>query len=314
MTKRIFLIGLSVFLLALPIAALAANVPVKVYENGANNSPIVLPGVKVEVFSGFAFKALLSSGVSGSDGGCVLSNVPLGKEVVVKLSKTDYVTQYDIRSYSETDVENGVILWTGSEANVTGLYKKLGEAFDVKKGQVYLDINNELTGEGIDGVQFSVSSGKVFDLGSGEYLIANAEGSSLKVEFQKPGYAFDIESVTIPLFAGAMTQSYVNVQTGGAVYESAQVTKITSALLSGFVTSVSKPGTPAPISGVSVAFMSLRGIPLAPTVTTDKNGFYKQTIPVNKLVKVTPTKAPFKFKSKTIFFGSKNKQVDLQGK
>ena len=67
-----------------------------------------------------------------------------------------------------------------------------------------------LPAQGIDGIELAVSSGKAFDLGHGEYLIANAEGASLKVSIQKPGYAFDIESATIPLFAGAMTQAYVS--------------------------------------------------------------------------------------------------------
>lgn len=302
MTKRVLLINFSLLLLVLPLTAWAANVPAKVYENGANNSPLAVSGVKVEVFGGFTFKALLSSGVTGSDGGCALNNVPLGKEVVVKLSKAGYVTQYDVRSYSDTDVENGVILWTGSEANVTGLYKNLGEAVDVKKGQVYLDINNELTGEGIGGVQFSVSSGKVFDLGSGEYLIINAEGSSLKVDFQKPGYAFDIESVTIPLFAGAMTQFYVNVQSEGAVYGQAQA--VTTVSICGTITTVSGANPVFPLSGVSVAFTFINNSPAAPTATTDGTGKYCQKVPVRKILRVTPVvKLPisgFKPKSKLL--------------
>ena len=189
--------------------------------------------------------------LSGNDGSIVLGNVPTGKEVVVKLSKAGYVTQYDVRSFSDADVEKGSILWIGSEANVTGLYKNLGESFDSKKGQVYLEINNELTGEGIDGVQIAASSGKAFDLGHGEYLIANAEGASLKVAIQKPGYAFDVESATLPLFADAMTQAYVTVQSGGAVIESGQATRVTSAMISGYILRLSDS---KPISGVTVAF------------------------------------------------------------
>ena len=220
MVKRTFWIGVTVLFLALPFTALAADIPAKVFENGASNTPVAVSGAKIEVFGGFGFKSLLSSGVSGSDGSSVLHNVPLGKEVVVKLTKADYVTQYDVRSCSDADVEKGVVLWIGSEANVNTLYKNLGETFDVKKGQVYLEIDNDLTGEGIEGIQLAASSGKVFDLGQGEYLIANAEGSSVKVAIAKPGYVFDIESASIALFPGAMTQAYINVQTGGAVYES----------------------------------------------------------------------------------------------
>ncbi len=296
MVKKAYFVLVAVLAVALPIAAMAGGIPAKVYENGGNGDPVAVSGVKVEVFGGYAFKALLSSGVTGSDGGCVLNNVPLGKEVIVKLTKAGYVTQDDVRSYSEGDVENGVILWTGSEANVKGLYKNLGEAFDVKKGQVYLEINNELTGEGIEGVQFAVSSGKVFDLGQGEYLIANADGASLKVGIQKPGYTFDIESVTIPLFAGAMTQDYVKVQTGGAVVESGQATiTCASAAITGHITQLSNS---APISGVTVAFITGRATVARPSVVTDKNGFYKQTgFCQPRAYKVQPqNKPPFIFK------------------
>ena len=146
MAKRILLIGLSVICLVLPLIAMGADIPAKVYENGSDNNPIALAGVEVQVFGGFGHKALLASGLSGSDGSIVLGNVPVGKEVVVKLSKAGYVTQYDVRSFSEGDQGKGAILWIGSEANVTGLYKNLGESFDPKKGQVYLEISNELTG------------------------------------------------------------------------------------------------------------------------------------------------------------------------
>ena len=127
MVKRAFLIGMTVLVIALPIAALAANIPVRVFENGGMNNPVAIPGVKIDVFGGFGFKALFSTGVSGSDGGCLLGNFPFGKEVVVKLTKPGFITQYDLRSYSATDAENGVILWIGSEAKVEELYNNLGE-------------------------------------------------------------------------------------------------------------------------------------------------------------------------------------------
>jgi len=311
MARRVLLIGLSVILLVLPLTALAASVPIKVYENGVDGTPIAQPGVKVEVFGGFGFRVLFSSGVSGDDGGFVLGNVPLGREVIVKLTKADYVTQYDVRTYSETDAENGVILWIGSRANVAGLYKNLGESLDVKKGQVYLEINDELSGEGIEGIQLAVSSGKAFDLGRGEYLIANAEGASLKVAIQKPGYSFDIESATISLFPGAMTQSYVKVQTGGSVYESGQATKVTSAMITGFILRLSDS---KPVSGVTVAFV-LAGKPSRPSVLTDKLGFYKQTqFPVNKVYTVIPSKPPWKFKlwKRSVFVGVNGAKADFK--
>ncbi len=153
MAKRVLLTGLLVILIALPLTAMGGDIPAKVYENGSDNSPVAVAGVTVQVFGGFGHKALLASGLSGNDGSVVLGNVPTGKEVVVRLNKAGYVTQYDVRSFSDADVEKGSILWIGSEANVTGLYKNLGESFDSKKGQVYLEISNELTGEGIDGVR-----------------------------------------------------------------------------------------------------------------------------------------------------------------
>ncbi len=136
MGKRTLWIGVTVLFLSLPFTALAANIPAKIFENGASNTPLAVLGVKAEVFGGFGYKSLLSSGASGSDGIAVLSAVPLGKNVMVKLTKDGYVAQYDIRSYSETDVENGVVLWMGSESNVQTLYKNLGQTFDGKKGQV----------------------------------------------------------------------------------------------------------------------------------------------------------------------------------
>jgi hypothetical protein len=312
MVRRTVLIGLTVIFLALPLIALGADIPAKIYENGSDNNPIALAGVKVQVFGGFGNKALLSSGLSGSDGSVILGNIPAGKEVVVKLGKAGYVTQYDVRSFSDGDRDKGVILWIGSEANVTGLYKNLGESFDSKKGQVYLDISNELTGEGIDGIQLAVSSGKAFDLGHGEYLVANAEGASLTVSIQKPGYAFDIESATLPLFTGAMTQAYVTVQSGGAVIESGQVTRVTSAMISGFILRLSDS---KPISGVTVAFTQA-GKPSRPSVLTNALGFYKQTqFPVNKVYKVLPSKPPWKFKpaTKSLFVGVNGGKADFKG-
>src|SRR4030042_917256 len=100
--------------LILPLTALGANIPSKVFENGANNIPLTVPGVKIEVFGGYGFKALLSTAQSGTNGDCTLKNVPLGKEVLVKMTKTGYVPQADVRSYSEADVSQGVILFIGS--------------------------------------------------------------------------------------------------------------------------------------------------------------------------------------------------------
>ncbi len=308
------ILGAIMLFLSLPIAAMAADITAKAYENGANNVPAAVAGVKVELFGGYGLKALLSSGVSGSDGGLVLRNAPVGKEVAVRLTKAGYVAQYDVRSYSDSDVEKGVVLWIGSEVNINSLYKNLGETFDGKKGQVYLEINNELTGEGIEGIQIVPSSGKAFDLGQGEYLIANAEGSSVKIAIQKPGYAFDIESAAVPLFAGAMTQAYVNVQTGGAVYESGQTTRVTVAMISGHILRLSDS---KPISGVTVAFTArIGGGTVRPSVLSDSTGFYKQTqFPVNKSVKVTPTKPPWKFKpvSKNVFVRSTGATADFKG-
>jgi putative CocE/NonD family hydrolase len=212
MRKRALFISFLIILLTLPIASWAADIPAKVFENGADNDPHAVSRVIVRTIGGFTFKTLLSSTVSGNDGGCVLRNVPLGEEVLVRLLKAGYVTQYDIRSYSDDDVSNGIILWVGSVDNINSLYQSVGEAFDTKKRHIYLHISDEATGEEIEGVQLTVPSGKAFDLGSGEYLIANAEGSSLKIEFQKPGYGFDIKSATIPLFAGGITQYYIKVK------------------------------------------------------------------------------------------------------
>lgn len=313
MLKRALLISISVLLLALPFAAWAANLPAKIYENGSDGKPLVQPGVKVETFGGVGFKVFLSSGESDTEGACLLGNVPLGKNVLVKLSREGYVTQYDVRSYSEADTEEGVIFWTGSEANVTGLYGKMGEVFDAKKGQAYLEINDELTGEGIEGIALAASSGKVFDLGQGEYLIANAVGPSVKIGISKPGYTFDIESATIPLFPGAMTQSYLQVQSGGAVYASGKVSAVTSALITGFIRRLSDA---VGISGVTVAFTFPKGGTARPSVVTNGDGFYSQSgFAIGKNVKVTPEKPPFKFKpkSKTVSISKKGAHADFKG-
>ena len=295
MVKRIFLIIFTVLFLALPLAAWAADIPAKVYESGSNNVPIAQSGVKVEVFGGFGYKTLLSSTETGSDGGCLLRDVPLGNDVLARLTKAGYVAQYDVRSYSDAEVEDGVILWIGSEANVKGLYSNLGEAFDVKKGHVYLEITDEMTGEGIEGIQLGASSGKVFDLGQGEYLIANARGVSVKIGIEKPGYAFDIESATIPLFSGAMTQYYIKLQAEGAVYASGQASGVTAASITGFIKRLSDA---QPISGVSVAFTDPKsGATVRPAVVTNRDGSYSQSgFPVKAKVKVTPQKSPWKFK------------------
>jgi hypothetical protein len=302
MMKRALIVGIASLFLVLPFSAWAGSIPAKVYENGANDNPIALSGVKVEVFGGYNFKALLSSALSGSDGGCVLSNVPLGKGVLVKLTKAGYVTQYDIRSYSDLDSENGVIFWTGSEANVKGLYNKLGESFNANKAHVYLDINDETTGEGVEGVQLAASSGTVFDFGNGEYLVANAEGASVKLGIQKPGYAFDIESATIPLFSGSMTQYYIKVQSGGAIYGQPQ--QVTTVSICGTIKTLS--GTDlVGLSGVSVAFTFLNKATAAATTTTDSEGFYCQKVPVRKIVRVAPVVKPpitgFKSRQRFVF-------------
>ena len=298
MIKRAFLISFSVLLLTLPLATWAANIPAKVVENGADNAPIAVSDVKVQVFGGFNFKALFSSAESGNDGGCLLKNIPLGKEVVVKLTKAGYIAQYDIRSYSTADVENGIILWIGSEANIKGLYNSLGEDFDSAKGHVYLDISDEMIGEGIEEVQLAVSSGKVFSVGNGEYLIANAEGPSLKIDLQKSGYAFDIESATIPLFSGAFTQYYIKVQSLGAIFSSAQAVAVTSAPVTGYVKRLSDSG---PISGATVAFTNLIGGGVAnSSVITDSTGkYYQDHFTPNRWIKVTPSKTPWIFRPKS---------------
>jgi hypothetical protein len=314
MLKRAFLISISVLLLTLPFAAWAANVPAKIYENGADGKPLVQAGVKVEAFGGAGFKALLSSGESDAEGAILLGNLPLGRDVLVKLSREGYITQYDIRSYSEADTEEGVIFWTGSAANVTGLYSKLGEIFDVKKGHVYLEIDDELTGEGIEGIALAASSGKVFDLGQGEYLIANAAGPSVKIGITKPGYTFDIESATIPLYAGAMTQAYLHVQSGGAVYASGRVSAITSAAITGFIRRLSDA---VGISGVTVAFTFPKGGTARPSVVTNRDGFYSQSgFVIGKKVKVTPEKPPFRFKpkSKTVPVSKKGAHANFKGR
>jgi len=216
MKKKTFLFGSLLFLLGLPLNAWAAfDVPAKVYEMGTDNAPVPVSGVKVDVFVGRALKASVFSGETNASGACLLRDIPLGKDVLMRLAKPGYVPQFDIRSYSDRDVDEGVILWIGSEVHVDGVYKNLGERFDVQKGHTYLEIRSELTGEGIEGVRLTIASGKAFDLGSGEYLVANAEGTSLKIGIHKPGFAADIESVAVPLFPGGITQFEVVVQPGG---------------------------------------------------------------------------------------------------
>ncbi len=294
--RRSFFFSLALVMI-MAVSAWGANIPGKVFESGKDNTPIAVAGMKVEAFGGGGFKVLLSATETDSNGRCLLRNIPLGKEVLVRLTKSGYVTQYDIRSYSDKDVENGAIFWAGSEANIKKMYENLGLTFEPSKGHVYLDINNEFTGEGIEGVEISPSSGKAFDLGGGEYLIANAAGGSVKVELAKPGYAFDIESATIPLFAGAMTQYYISVQTGGfmgTLYQSGQVVRVTSAEITGFIKRLSDA---VPISGVSVAFTNWKGETVQPGVVTDETGFYRQDgFKVPSLVKVTPSKSPWRFR------------------
>lgn len=315
MTKRALLISFSILLLTLPLATWAANIPAKVFENGTDNNPVAVSSVKVQVFGGFGYQALFSSAESGSDGGCLLKNVPIGKEVLVKLTKAGYVTQCDIRSYSDADVSKGTIFWVGSEANIKGLYKSLGEDFDTIKGHVYLDISDESTGEGIEGVQLAVSSGKVFGFGDGEYLIANAEGSSLKIGLQKPGYSFDIESATIPLFPGAFTQYYIKVQSEGAVFASAAAVRVTSAAITGLIQTLS--GTRlVPLSGVSVAFTFVYdGSTAGATVTTWADGTYRQTGFPFRWVDVKPRKMGYTFRPthKWVLVNARGVTADFTG-
>jgi len=273
MRKRFILTILALMCLILPLTALGANIPARVFENGANNIPLTVPGVKIEVFGGFGFKALLSTTQSGTNGDCTLKNVPLGREVLVKMTKSGYVPQADVRSYSEADLSEGAILFTGSEANIAALYSSIGEAFDSGKSQAYLEIIDENTGEGIEGIQLSVSSGKAFDLGQGEYLVANAGGASLKLGISKPGYAFDIESATIPFFPGFMTQYFIKVQSSGGVYSHNEVGAVTSAAIAGQV--VTYTGS-IPVTGASVAFTSFTGGTVRPSVSTNFVGQYYQ--------------------------------------
>ena len=313
MIKRALFISLSVLFLALPLATWAADIPAKVSENGTDNNPIAVSGVKVQVLGGFGFKALFSSTESGNDGGCLLKNIPLGKEVLVKLTKAGYITQYDIKSYSDVDVEKGMTLWIGTEANINGLYKSLGEDFDTAKGHVYLDISDEITGEGIEGVQLAVSSGNVFGFGNGEYLVANAEGSSLKIGLQKPGYVFDVESATIPLFSGAFTQYYIKVQFQGAIFSSGQAMAVTSAPITGFIKRLSDSG---PISGALVSFTNINTrTKWRPDVTTDSNGrYYQDHFTAGRWIRVTPTKAPWRFRPKDVYARTRGVTVpDIKG-
>jgi len=300
-----FLILTAMFLLVLPLAAVALDMPAQVYQNGSQNVPIAVPGVAFSVFGGSGGKTLLSSGVSGSDGTCKLGNVPAGTQVVVKLTKDGYETQYDVRSYSEADAEAGVVLWIGPQANINSLYKNLGLTFDATKGQVYLEVVDELTGDGIDEIQLGTSSGQAFDLGQGDYLIANAAGSSVQVTFAKPGYAFDVESATIPLYAGAMTQYYVKEQSGGAISDAAV------APITGYILRLSDA---VAISGVTVTFTA-KGF-IIPSVHTDKTGFYTQKVPLKKIVKIVPeTRFGFTFKpaSKSVYITGKNPAQDFKG-
>jgi len=307
MRKGVLLTTLGL-ILVLPLSVMAASLPVKVCENSSGNVPVPVAGVKVEAFGGFGYKALLASGVSGTDGGVTLGNIPIGKEILVKLSKSGYVTQYDARSYSDLDVDNGVVYWVGSVLSLNNMFASIGNAFDSGKSQVYLEVNDEMTGSGVEGIQFSVTSGTVYELGQGDYLIANAQGTSLKVNFGKPGYAFDIESLTVPLFTGGMTQYYVKLQSGGAMIGSPMAATVTSVQVFGFIKTV----TGAPISGASVAFTNYKGQAVRPTVSTKSDGYYKQTeVPARKIVKITPSLSPFKFKAKSLFIGTVNKQQDF---
>ena len=133
MTRRTLLVSVVVLFLTLPLAAWAADYGTfgaKVYELGQDENPIAVSGVKVEVLGGYGFKALFSSATTGSDGGCTLNRVPLGTDVLVKLTKAGYVTQYSVGSYSDADVEEDVVFWIGSEDTINAMFKSLGVTLD----------------------------------------------------------------------------------------------------------------------------------------------------------------------------------------
>lgn len=286
------------FLLAvgLPSVTWATEIVAKVFENGANGEPVPVAGVKLEAFSGYHFRGLVSSGVTSSKGQCLLRNLPLGREILVKLSAPGYLSQYDLRIYSSADVEDGAAFWIAPASKIEAFCRSLGEAFDPARGHVYLEVVREETGEGIEGIQLSPFSGKAFDLGHGEYLIANAEAPFVTIGMRKPGYSFDIESVEVPLFQNGMTQVYVKLQSGGAIYSSGQAVTAASACVSGFIRQLS---TSAAIADVTVAF-TRGGATWRPSVVTGPDGFYVQCdFPVGKTVKVTPSKSPWKFKPRS---------------
>jgi hypothetical protein len=296
--RRIILISLFLGLAVLPSLAGAADITARVFETGIDNTPVPVSDIKVDVLAGKGFKKLLSASTSGSDGTCFLGGVPFGKDLLVRLTKQGYVPQYVIRSFSEDDLKGEVALWTGSESNVTRVFQNLGETFRTNKAHAYVDISDWLTGEGIEGIHLTASTGKAFDLGGGEYLISNAEGICLKIGIQKPGYAFDIDSVTIPLFPGAFTQYDVKIQSEGAIFRSIPAQQVASASITGFIKRLSDA---APVEGLSVAFTFIRGGPKGttarPPVQTDAAGFYSQSgFLVGDRIRVTPIGEGFKFK------------------
>lgn len=309
-------IGLMIVLIIIffPVFVLGGQITFMVFESSKDGISIPVPEAKIEVFGGKNFKTLYFSGYSDKEGLFIIPDIPLGKSFLIKLLKPGYVTQYDIRSFSEFDIERGAFFWTSNEYHLESFYQSLGEVFDRSKGHIYLEINNELEGEGIEGVNLTSSSGNVYELGQGDYLIANAVGSKVKITIEKRGYNFDIEASEIPIFEGGLTQYYLNVQSGGTLSISGDSQKVTSAPIFGFIKTLSKGD---PLKGVSVAFLSTKKVTVRPSVVTDENGYYRQDgFPIKKWVKVIPSKSPWRFKpkSKTIYVKPGGKQVDFLAK
>ena len=129
-------------------------------------------------------------------------------------------------------------------------------------------------------------------------MILNAEGTSLKIGIQKPGYAFDIESATIPLFPGAFTQYDIKVQSNAGISGSVQAAP-TSGPITGKIVLVSNANLP--VSGVSIAFTSKPVTnkhfnpvtdTVRPSVLTQSDGTYRQDgfLFSTKPIFVTPDK------------------------
>jgi len=114
------------------------------------------------------------------------------------------------------------------------------------------------------------------------------------VAIQKPGYAFDIESVTIPLVRSAFTQYFVQVQSDAGISGSVQATA-TSGPITGKIVAASNANLP--VSGVSVAFTThpltnKKAQTVRPAVLTKSDGTFRQDgfLFGKKKVFVTPDK------------------------